>query len=69
MNEPHDDYSDIINLSRPKSLRAPMPLRDRAAQFSPFAALTGSDASIQQATQAAIARVQEADSIHSIQRP
>ena len=31
-------YDDIINLSRPKSLRPAMPLRDRAAQFAPFAA-------------------------------
>ena len=36
------DYSDIINLPRPVSkTKAPMPLEDRAAQFSPFAALDG----------------------------
>ena len=40
------DYSDIIDLSRPKSRRPPMPLRDRAAQFSPFAALTGHGAAL-----------------------
>lgn len=35
-------YDDIINLPHPKSeKRAHMPLRDRAAQFAPFAALTG----------------------------
>ena len=35
-------YDDIINLTRPKSKRHPkMPLQDRAAQFSPFAALSG----------------------------
>ena len=40
-------YDDIIHLSRPKSLRhAPMSMPDRAAQFSPFAALTGHDAAI-----------------------
>ena len=35
-------YKDIINLSRPVSKRhAPMSLLDRAAQFAPFAALSG----------------------------
>ena len=42
-----DDYSDIINLPRPVSkTRMPMSLRDRAAQFAPFAALTGYDEAI-----------------------
>ena len=35
------EYDDIIDLSRPKSKHEPMPMSDRAAQFSPFAALTG----------------------------
>ena len=40
-------YDDIINLSRPVSKkRSPMSNSDRAAQFSPFAALTGYDAVI-----------------------
>ena len=39
-------YDDIIRLSRPASRRAPMSRSDRAAQFSPFAALTGYDAVI-----------------------
>lgn len=33
------DYSDIIDLPRPACLRPRMPLRQRAAQFAPFAAL------------------------------
>ena len=37
-------YDDILHLPRPVSDRhAPMSLSDRAAQFSPFAALTGYD--------------------------
>ena len=37
-------YSDIIHLSRPISTKhPPMPLEKRAAQFSPFAALSGYD--------------------------
>ena len=39
-------YDDIILLSRPRSRRARMTNHDRAAQFSPFAALTGFDAAI-----------------------
>ena len=36
------NYEDIINLPRHVSpIHAPMPLSDRAAQFAPFAALTG----------------------------
>lgn len=35
------EYDDIIDLPRPKSKHEPMPISDRAAQFSPFAALTG----------------------------
>ena len=54
-------YDDIINLSRPKSLRPAMPLRDRAAQFAPFAALTGYDASVQNAARAMAAHIEEVD--------
>lgn len=34
-------YRDMLDLERPTSRRRPMPAIDRAAQFSPFAALTG----------------------------
>ena len=40
-------YDDIINLPHPTSQRHPrMPIRDRAAIFSPFAALGGHGAAI-----------------------
>ena len=40
-------YDDIIRLPRPASMRHPrMALPDRAAQFAPFAALTGYEAAI-----------------------
>ena len=40
-------YDDIINLSHHTSpTRQRMPIRDRAAQFAPFAALTGYDSVI-----------------------
>lgn len=42
-------YEDIINLPHHVSERhARMSMRDRAAQFSPFAALTGYDAAIEE---------------------
>ena len=41
------EYSDIINIDKPWSTRhAKMPMRDRAAQFAPFASLTGFDSQI-----------------------
>lgn len=45
--EKKDDYSDIISLEHPVSKKhAHMSLYDRAAQFSPFSALTGHEAAI-----------------------
>ena len=41
-------YDDIIHLSRPKSKHRPMSAYDRAAQFSPFAALNGHEEAIQE---------------------
>ena len=42
-------YDDIIKLSRPiSSKHPPMSMLNRAAQFSPFAALTGYDAAVRE---------------------
>ena len=44
------DYDDIINLPHPVSRKHPqMSMMARAAQFAPFAALTGYDAAISEA--------------------
>jgi hypothetical protein len=43
-----DDYSDIINLSRPVSKRPRMSLEQRSAQFAPFAALTGYEGQVKE---------------------
>ena len=44
-----EKYEDIINLSHHVSTKRPqMSMLDRAAQFSPFAALTGYDAAIKE---------------------
>ena len=42
-------YDDLIHLPHPVSKKHPrMPVLDRAAQFSPFAALSGYDAAIKE---------------------
>lgn len=44
-----DKYNDIINLPHYQSEKRPhMSIHDRAAQFSPFAALTGHDEAIKE---------------------
>ena len=43
-----DNYSDIINLSRPVSKRPRMSLKQRSAQFAPFAALTGYEGQVKE---------------------
>ena len=44
-----DKYDDIINLPHPVSkTHRQMPMRDRAAQFAPFAALTGFEEAIEE---------------------
>ena len=52
-------YADIINLPHPTSKRiSRMPLEERAAQFSPFAALTGYDAVIHETARLTDRRVE-----------
>lgn len=52
-------YDDIINFPRHQSATRPhMPMRDRAAQFSPFAALTGHEAAIREAARLTEERVE-----------
>lgn len=44
-----DDYHELLHLPHHRSqTHAPMPRRDRAAQFAPFAALTGFDAQLRE---------------------
>lgn len=49
MHTPSEEYADIIHLPHHRSTRRePMPLADRAAQFSSFAALSGHGAAIRE---------------------
>lgn len=64
------EYDDILYLPRHVSTRRkPMPAQDRAAQFSPFAALTGYDAAIAETGRSTEARIrQEAFSLDILDR-
>ena len=51
-------YDDIINMPHPVSKKHPqMAAIDRAAQFSPFAALTGYEKTLEETKEIAIERV------------
>lgn len=62
MHNPKFPYNDIINLphhvseTRPRMSRA-----DRAAQFSPFAALTGHDAAVRETARLTDRRIETAE--------
>lgn len=48
-NKSREKYGDIIDMPHHVSLRRPhMSVHDRAAQFAPFAALTGHDAAMKE---------------------
>ena len=52
-------YDDILHLPHPTSKRHPrMPIADRAAQFSPFAALTGHRAPIEETARVTDRRIE-----------
>lgn len=60
------DYDDIINLPHPVSKRHPqMPLLERAAQFAPFAALTGHGAALAETARLTDSKINLADSERS----
>ena len=43
-----NNYKDIINLTRPQSKHPHLGIDSRAAQFAPFAALTGYDSAVKE---------------------
>jgi len=54
-----DKYGDILQLSRPLSKNhPPMPTEARAAQFAPFAALTGYEGEVEKTARQHIADVE-----------
>ena len=64
------NYDDIINLSRPQYHDLPpMSIHDRAAQFSPFAALVGYDAAVEETARLTDSRREmEEDEINELNR-
>lgn len=64
------NYDDIINLSRPQYHDLPpMSIHDRAAQFSPFAALVGYDAAVEETARLTDSRHEmEEDEINELNR-
>lgn len=63
-----DNYDDIKHLSRPEyDDLYPMSMHDRAAQFSPFAALVGYDAAVEETARLTDNRnVMTEDEIHNL---
>ena len=60
-------YDDIIDLPHPTSERHPrMPMVNRAAQFSPFSALTGYDAAVKETARLTDAKVELTEEEKSI---
>ena len=59
-------YDDIINLDRPMSNYPKMDIKKRAAQFSPFAALTGYDDMILDASKIVVNKIESYDELESM---
>ena len=67
MNNDAHCYDDIINLPHPTSVNHPrMSLYDRAAQFSPFAALTGHDAAIKETARLTEQKIEQSEDMISL---
>ena len=63
----NNNYEDIINLPHHVSTKRPqMPLKDRAAQFAPFAALTGHDEAIKETARLTDERIELDESTQAI---
>lgn len=59
-------YDDIIHMERPVSRHhIPMPIENRAAQFAPFAALTGYDDAVDEAARITGKRIELSEEMKS----
>lgn len=59
MEDKQKNYDDIINLPHHvSSTHTQMPIEDRAAQFAPFAALTGYDDAIEESARLTVGKIE-----------
>ena len=62
MEDNAEKYADILHLPHPVSkTRVQMSMMDRAAQFSPFAALSGYEAAVRETVRATVAKVESSE--------
>lgn len=64
MKGPYDDIIHLPHHVSPK--RPPMPMEDRAAQFSPFAALTGYDSTIRETARLTDRKIELSDDAKAV---
>lgn len=64
MKGPYDDIIHLPHHVSPK--RPPMPMGDRAAQFSPFAALTGYDSTIRETARLTDRKIELSDDAKAV---
>ena len=62
-----EKYGDIINLGHPTSKKHPrMPVRDRAAQFAPFAALVGYDDAVEETARVTDDMIEQSEEMKAV---
>lgn len=61
-----NNYKDIINLTRPQSKHPHLGIDSRAAQFAPFAALTGYDSAVKETARLTKRKIELNDELKEI---
>ena len=61
-----NNYKDIINLTRPQSKHPHLRIDSRAAQFAPFAALTGYDNAVKETARLTKRKIELNDELKEI---
>ena len=61
-----NNYKDIINLTRPQSKHPHLRIDSRAAQFAPFAALTGYDSAVKETARLTKRKIELNDELKEI---
>ena len=61
-----NNYEDIIKLTRPKSKHPHLGIDSRAAQFAPFAALTGYDSAVRETARLTKKKIELCDELKEV---